>query len=1060
MALKDRRIPVPLGQGIDRETEEFKLTPPYLRNALNVKYTKRGAVAKRSGWSLMSGGSLGLSANSNIMVKSKDTLAVFSDNRNKLYKGGVTSSMGVAPVPCEIKSHPVFPVNGIVLSTEVAHAGGYTAVVAQVHRDVTAMTNNNYESAEAWCAIMDSNWNVIWGPYKSDKIGICPRVEAMQVSSAPAFMFLGLEDQTASGSAYWLGATQLVLNAVYITAAGLSPTAYNGLANVTPYQNTTSGGYYILYDTWSDYDNNGRVYISYYDATPSLIMGDIQNTGTHTATVIAGPGATPNSMATYYDSASDTVMVYSEETGTLYYNNQARSGAGTVAHPGTPPVSDNTADARWPVFWIDGNSDISLTDRVISITGSGPGTPSFGSQFSIGKLHARPQRRGTSNDSFYFSEYVFTSTTEIFGYYGKGIEVIGTDASGNDIPVTIAPMHGSRHTDRYKINFYWRGQTNGKLGVIKQTARTSAGALLKADHIVTSGFLPRNRANGWAATNTRDLSTGIGALGDVNTVVVNEVDFIDPQYSYITHYDSAIIASGALYTFDGEQTCPLFSRQPESVTVVTATNWPNDPTNPIAFSIAANSEYQWAVTITYVDKNNVRHRFKGSNTATRQNATGSPVNAGDGITFQGFPSEIEHLAEAGLLTAEFWAAEDYATGGTANTSLILTNRSPIVWDGTQWIADFGSIIEPAQVDNPTPYPYLTEALPAQVPASNIVAKAGDYVFAVASEQPTELWVSKPLGNYTAPEFAAELMISAPAEAGEIRSLAALDDHLILLCENGLWELFVGSGGPTSLGTGGFPEFGLLHRGSGAITHRGTVWGDWGVMYMASDGPKLFRQGQLIDIGAKIIDQITPTNIDTVVYDEEAREVWVFFEGSNSYTFDVDLLAWAAQSIQTLAADYFGGEVTRLTDQGVLAQPSSTATTDSDGVYYLAQIQSPWLSVADPMMYKRFRRVGALLNRDNAGALGQIIIKIAYDYVDTDIDTMTFNASSFDAFEKLMQFVVRCTRQKTDAIRITIIEGTEASGQSQVNTLLWTLTNLELRVAAKTGLIKLQEGAKQ
>lgn len=1060
-------VPVPLGAGVDRETDEFVLEAPKMRTAQNVTLKSRGALQKRAGWTTLNNGALGVGANTDILFRSRDTLAIFSDDRNQIYRNGSVDQLGRYQPTFSILSHPAFPANGTVHNVNVAHLSGYTAVVAAVHDNPTEMSAHNYQSATAVYAILDSEWNVVVGPLTSQLVGILPRVEPMLIGGDSYFVFTGLQDVTNNATNHWLGAASLQLNALRVSVGG-SITTYSALDTVYPYQpgGAAVGDLCICYDTHGSGVAGDEVFFAYYDDGGSnlLTVGRLQNTGTYTTQTIAGTGTTPTSMAVHYDSASDTVLVFSEETDTLYYDDRTLPGFSSLAHPGTPPDSDLTS-LTWPIFWRDGGSNLRLTDRPITITGSGPGTPSFGVAIAIGAMHAKPAPRGTDS-AFFFSDFVdYSGSAGVFIGGGKAVEVISTNETNNaEFASVVAPLHGTRHTLEYKLGFFGRRNgSNGILGTVNQSAVTADGHVLRGDAIVTSGYLPRIRNRSKVVGAALELETGHGALSESLGIVVTEIDPTSTEYSFQNHFGSAILANGGLSTFDGEQVCPLSVRVLSVATSTTASNWATDPANP-AWSVADNTEWVVPTTLSYVDKNNVRHRWPLDSTSG-QNTSGAPAGVPAPNLLLGLPSEVEHLAQQGKLTVEFWGAEENVIGSTPNTDYILLSRAPVVFDGANWVADPGTLLDPTSVTNPTPYPYTTEALPAQVPACNVVKKVGNYVFAVASEAPTELWVSKPFGNYQAPEFPAEFMLTSPAEAGEIRSLAATGDHLILLCENGVWELFVGGGGPDANGDGAFPAFSLVYEGSGALNHRGTVSGDWGTLYMSADGPKLIRGSEVLHVGEQVKGLHTPAAVRATVFDETEREVWLFFEGGDALVFDVDLLAWTTATVRASAAIATPTNLLRLDNGGRLCERDETSTQDADGTYLLSSVTTPWFNLGSPLGFKRFHEVAALFRRIG-GTLGGFTFELAVDYVDTSVVTSSFSGG-LASLERGLQFLVRLNHQTTDAMRVTITETTEGVEEDdgeggtvtvQRNDLRWSLAALSLAFVPKRGHITLQAEA--
>ena len=181
-----------------------------------------------------------------------------------------------------------------------------------------------------------------------------------------------------------------------------------------------------------------------------------------------------------------------------------------------------------------------------------------------------------------------------------------------------------------------------------------------------------------------------------------------------------------------------------------------------------------------------------------------------------------------------------------------------------------------------------------------------------------------------------------------------------------------------------------------------------------------------------------------------------FLGSSTYIFDLVAGQWTSSSTLALAATTKDRRLFHLASNLDLYQQ----TGSPGGEQILAKYVSPWLSFDGPMGLKRVRRIGALV-RVMSGSIGKLRVSVAYDYIDTDIDSAEWDSSELGSLVKPVQLLVRPSRQKADSYRITVEEVGEAPPQGDpVSDLRWSLVDISLEVAAKGGLIKLQTEAKK
>lgn len=407
--------------------------------------------------------------------------------------------------------------------------------------------------------------------------------------------------------------------------------------------------------------------------------------------------------------------------------------------------------------------------------------------------------------------------------------------------------------------------------------------------------------------------------------------------------------------------------------------------------------------------------------------------------------------------------------GDWDPSYYLCQRSPLLFDGTSFyindlweFAHNGSFFRPA-------IPLYTdtgELAPVLPPASGVMARSGDYAFLVPSEFPYELWPSKPLEVGRGPEFAPELLLNIPSDSGGIVSLAGLNDRLYILCKNGVYAISTLSG-PDATGSGSFGPIRRIHLGDGCVNHNCTVVTPAGAFYASKNGMRLVGMDGIVqDVGKAAQDTLGDVSdfIDSV-YLREHNEVW-WIKPTLSVVLNIDTGAWTREvrTLSVIGADEEDGEVF------LLSGPSLYKTDVTSGREYILydrkmNLSTSWLTFDQASGYFRCRRIHLLIRRTSGQS--NIVVKLAYDYDDTVVDTFTFRyygTSGWSNFERNGQFTVRPSVQKFDAVKITVTEEfpTSTSGiiEAENPSLVWSIAGISLEIASKQGGIKLQQAAKK
>lgn len=1065
--LRTANVHVQVGAGIDRSGHRYVVQPPASYLARNVEASQGGALTKITGAAAVTLDGVG---DATIMGgrKGRDAQELFAFGMAGGSVFGETGSPRSIPfgnmLPCEVIGREAVSPAGAIISANVAHVGGFTAVVASIFRDATLVSGANAKALEAVLVILDSSWRVVWGPYYAAEIGILPRVEPVTVDESPGFIFLGMEDPDASPvpASSGFGPGDRTLNACYVDTATLAAPSFSSIGTAWLWD-VAGNNKAIVFDTYAPGDKD-MVAIAFYDnATSQLTYGIVDSTLTLTSYSEATT-STGGSVAVWVDEPKGTIICYSAELS------QILSSALTLASATATNVTGTQPD---PPCFYEGSGLLNLNDRVIGITN--PTTIVVGAASGDEMpLTRRPQDLGSVRGAMYFRGHTNESTT--FARVQGGAELQTLDehtglAATYLLHPVVAPA-ATRQPLWYHDTFHRQADGTGYVGEIGQSAVSDAGAYLYpiiAVDIVNKAEVAPDTIK-W---DTEDLAiAGFSSFIDDQTrVVVDEVRFDNPTFSVIDHFGSALIAAGSLRAFDG--LCS-FEPCPEKTPTASASGSPYLIASTIAGSrlrvaVPGSGTAKMAIRriLAYKDRNGVRYRGPLEGTGD--------IEATFGGTDTDFPDRIDlglqpshypqHYAGLGW-ELEIYVSDVYdSVSGTAQ-NFKWAGTFPVNEDATGFFVDTTNIFGGADgllLDPATP-PYTESELEnTRPPALQVLARAGSYLFGVGYEDPYEIWASKPLADGLGPEFNPALTIRAPAESGGVVSLAGTDDRLLLLCRNGAWELFTNQG-PDAAGDGSFGEFRALWRGDGCVDHRWTVSCDAGVMFLATSGPKWVRTGSsdVEDAAKRIAGLWDPDEVACSIYHPVERRVYLFHTaaGPDALVYDVAANAWTTTTLRADAAAVLGEKLYRQRGSFIYVADDTVALDAAD--YYLAKIVSPWLRFDDALSFKRCRRIASLLEFIQ-GTEGKIQISLEYDYVDGVVDSFEYTATEIAALARGAQLTARPSRQKFSAVRVTVEDATELIGGgqgTQRNNLRWALIGHTFEVLVKQGTIKLEQGAKR
>lgn len=1152
--MEEARVPIPIVGGIDDSTDPLALRPPNLATSENTKMPRRGAVAKRHGW----GGLLDTRTGPPLVVAGQDRLLTLGNNGGQVVKpdGTLVDLSTPALFPTETTTIPVAAPGGYVHSVQCAASDSYICVVWSFVGDVaTAEPSSGADLAtplyaeadfQVGAAILDTSGAPVWGPHiLAPSMKILPRVEAVgdgtfavfaigPGSSVSDYNLLGYEEKPI------IYACRYDVGVVPGAATGLAVCFLPSYPEDEAYDPPRS---YTIYDTTvATVSGTSIALVAANHLTTGSqrrvrVRGFISSAGTETDLVPTWQG--PADLAIEWDADSQTVLVYDGGDKLVYYSDSSLSFSSVAAPTLLNSVQAGTdtgfgyafdpGPARnRPHFYYDEDGDLYLNERPVTITGTAPGTPSFGSAGTerlplvfepvvINDHVVYAAFSGTRrlwNDAIALSELQYP-----YKVGASAIDMYYLDGNGAIAP--LASLGETRHGDPGHPCYEWLSHRNVGSTSTTTVDPTSLSTGEQFDYgpgphvrgqvavidgvayfpfaLLTSLQNPRGAPSeyadtpAWAARMYKRASPnchgGAGFYNDEQTVALLRVAADSPPHTAAPFGRARILGAGGVRIWSTQRSLhSLALRKPtlRGDGLLSSVDELNRRVDPEAVGVDPDSGtgtghpvftglWRACVVLVATDGDGRQYRSPPSNTVFGWEGPGADTPPDYCPVFDVYPHfAVQELLDAGLsVDVELYTtprAEGQATAldEIDLTDFALVGRMPLLQDDTgfyvvdlmrdyarSWIdSTFGWGIPAEMPPRGSVALYTqTELAPYPPPAANAIARAGEYLFLIPSEAPQELWYSKPLVAGRAPEFSPLLTTYLPPEAGHGISLAGTYDRLYVLTERGVLELPAGVQGPDANASGSFPPFRLTYEGDPCVTHMGTVTTPMGVFYVSRSGPKLIDpSGQPADIGAVVQDRVDWTGVLDAVYHEAASEV-IWFTSATAVVFNVVTGAWSTIDMLTASADVLGGVLYRINQAGNLRAESASSTTDG-AAYPLATITTGWVDLGDQQAYKRFNEITLLGRLENTPTLGTLLVKIAYNYDDTVVDTFTWNWTAVPrSATNTFQLEVHPTVSKVDSMKITVTEGTTTVGQTTGNDALWTLAGIEARVRGKRGLTK-------
>lgn len=794
--------------------------------------------------------------------------------------------------------------------------------------------------------------------------------------------------------------------------------------------------------------------------TGSSLQWAIYNTVTGAVTT-AGPAILPAS--SLWDVAAragtDRVDIYYHESGGGQIYHAACSAGGTITeaaallHAETPKRVFSVTRCRTPALQrhvLTWQSNSSSRPRYSVLTAN--------STTAVSVLYG-PRDAGTTTTN------IERITGVIEGVSISWVQVFVEYATAAGVPNTIvAHRHaaGTGASDRPPRQLYHASIAGKALddngGVYLWIASTQSlqrtyYLMTAGAHFVTAGLTLEwtvvakalgGRAGQIAATNViselADHGSGLFGIGGRRQVrLVSDGDILEQsvevQVKLFGRAKQSLPISGALVrtgAFPGLFTScyrPLGPFEvPETFTL----------TEDVAGSIAAGT-YNYKLVVEYQTEDGRLWRSMPS-PATAITVVGPNATV-----------DIAFYPPAPLLERQLWEVRVYAYRTQAGGSIYYKTDANVQWrntGGTLALTD--SLSDASLADNEVLYTTGGVLENVSPPPTESMVIANGRAWLVPSDNPFEVWASKPLADNVGIEFSDELVKPLNLER-PVTAVAHMDGRLLLFTDAGVYVMVASA--PDATGNGSFGETEQIAKGSGCVDPNAIVRATDAVYFQSTAGIRAVdRSLQESYIGAAVED-FNDETVLKVIDRSDTDEIWFLTDGYRFLIYNTYFKRWSYTSVfGTLAST--PSDVEFFDDLFIAPSP-----TDTIGYLFIQRastyawefrIETPWLSFGQFEALKRVR-LATFLGEYRAPHTLTIDVYVDWD-TGTVAQTITkiLDGSAYTAGD-VLELRGHLARQKCRAIKFAIYDasrsGTEESFKPSILSLEFGMKNAGVKLPA-------------
>lgn len=490
------------------------------------------------------------------------------------------------------------------------------------------------------------------------------------------------------------------------------------------------------------------------------------------------------------------------------------------------------------------------------------------------------------------------------------------------------------------------------------------------------------------------------------------------------------------------------------------------PERPILESILNGTKldgnYRWRIVFVWIDGEGNLHRTAPSEASVQHNLTGaSKADSVDLLTSWPSPSAVAGV-DGRVLAAEIYRQRIETDALYRRVAII----QPSAW--VKVLDNYLRLVDPGTAYNTSLPALYTDGgeLPAEpAPPTLDLVTAGQRLWAVNGDDPTEIRASKLFSDGFAPEWNAALVIRAPEP---ILALAAMDNTVVAFSRTKTYRFL--ATGSNNNGQGGMPVLADLPGPGGIRDPRALAVVPGGILVREDRGVYMLDRSLVLRYVGGGVESRMPQVITGALVDASNTEAR-FYGGPggvadpSSPVYDYARDRWSVWNWDVLhAVKRAGREAERLVKNvsavyqlwretpGLYADSSISLPGDGGATTsYRLRWESPWLRPQDGDQGWLSVRLLELGIGPWLSPTATLRVGIAYDYMDTVVMTIYAAADlSSGSAGRVVEF--RPYIRKCMAFRIVVEDG-GAGSTLPPSDAATTLVSLTAHVAPMNGLGK-------
>lgn len=515
----------------------------------------------------------------------------------------------------------------------------------------------------------------------------------------------------------------------------------------------------------------------------------------------------------------------------------------------------------------------------------------------------------------------------------------------------------------------------------------------------------------------------------VETGVILEKLNFNPNVSYVSVQNSSIqYTSGAQVSiYDGQYIVEQnFNQFPDVITAVQLAG----------FGSLAAGTYQVCATYEWLDQNGVIHRSRPSQIVS------VTVNLNDRINIGVINLNLTSKSNA---TINLYVKKPNESVFFLVKGFFLNSRDTYSQSFT---------LSATSTELSTTQLYTTGGVVANntLPATSFVFNYKNRLIAIPSENKQSFWYSKeaiPASsagiNQPPADFSLSFVQNINTFGKDCTCGIQMDDKMVFFSNENI--LYLSGDGPSDTGTqNDFSNTDLITSDVGCVDPKSLVLMPLGVMFKSSKGIYLLTRSLQVKYIGSAVEAYNSSPVNSALLMKSLNEVRFSLSSGevlvyNYYMTDEDGVGqWSVfTGLQSVSSCMYKGKYTYVKSNGRV-YTENTSYTDA-GTPIIMKIVTSWLSFAGIQAFQRLRKIFILGEYKSAHNL---IVKLAYDFIDSFTQTETISVSSDPT---PYQFRIDPEVQTAESIKISIEDGS-TTGQSM------SLSNLNFEVAKKKGSDKL------